>query len=754
MGVFYKMPYRPMLLLLLIFLFVFPFLFYQRAETLKAASDAFVDGDEFILYGTLYKKEFKNDSVYLYFKKLSDSEKSVFGRMILIYDSDEIPLYSKVKMKAYVKEFSVAENDGSFDEKSYYFSSGVILRGKDGVILDWYVPFYANAFDWFYQVKKKIKDSFDSYFPGEEAGLMKAMCLGDKTSIDESAKTLFRDAGLSHILAVSGLHISIVGMGLFRFLRKIKCNYLISGMVSSVAVILYGFMVGYSISALRAVIMFLILMAANIFGEAYDMASSWMAAFLIVLILEPVSILNSGFLFSFGAVFGIFAVANPLVKRYEALCEERFRHTLRFRRGKNYRKTFKEKVVSAVIFSLGIQLFTLPIVASYYYVIPVYVMGLNLVLIPLLSVLIGGGLVGGVCLTLFGRGQSILYLCHLILYLYEFASDKSLHLPVARIVVGKPSVIKILLYYGVLLLLVYWKKISANISIKKWVVRMLLISFGLLLILCLKGPERMGITMLSVGQGDGICVTSKEGVTYMIDGGSTSKKNIGKYILKPYLSYHGILKVDYWLISHLDEDHISGLIELLEDGYCIDTVVFTESVKHVTEESANEHYERIMDLCEKNKTEVLYVDTGDSFGTKSLSFICLSPDENEYTKTNENSMALKMSYGDFDMLFTGDMGTEQEMDVLEESGSVLDDVEVVKSAHHGSKNSNCEKWLSEISPNLTLISAGKNNRYGHPSKETIKRMEDEKLDYLCTIDTGQITLYPKMNGKFCCRTYL
>ncbi len=160
-----------------------------------------------------------------------------------------------------------------------------------------------------------------------------------------------------------------------------------------------------------------------------------------------------------------------------------------------------------------------------------------------------------------------------------------------------------------------------------------------------------------------------------------------------------------------------------------------------------------MDLCEENGTDIRYVQTGDAFGTNALSFVCLSPDKSEYEGTNENSMVLKMSYGDFDMLFTGDIGSDQEMDIINESADALQDVEVLKSAHHGSKNSNSEEWLSKVSPTLTIFSAGKNNRYGHPSKETLERMKNLGLSYLSTIESGQISLRINMNGRFVIETY-
>ncbi len=772
MGIFLKIPRRPMLCLLLAFLVSFPFLLYHREHALQHTINAFTDGEEFDIYGTLYKKEIKNGSVYLYFKNLYYSNGSIFGRMIAIYDSDCIPLYSKVHIKCTVYKFSVAENEGGFDENKFYYPSGIVLRGKNTKLLAYEMSKVSPFLEGLYCFKKQMMSCFDSFFSGEESGLMRAMCLGDKTLLDEDAKSLFRDAGLSHILAVSGLHISIVGMGLFKLLKKTGIGFGLSGVLSSVAVIIYGFVVGYSNSALRAVIMFLILMTGTVLGEAYDLFSSWMAAFILLLVWEPVLIYGSGFVFSFGAVFGVFAVANPLVREYENLCEKRFEKTKRFRKGMGYRKSFKEEVISSMIFSFGIQLFTLPIIAFYSYVIPIYVVGLNLLLIPLLGFLIGFGLMGALLHVTLGWigwksviGSVMFMACHGILYLYEWASDISLNLPVARITVGKPSVIKMALYYGLLFVFLYHKKLfpfvrkqkrirSAVIGAEKgYVFRLFVLFVGMIFMLSFHGKDHMGIYMLSVGQGDGICIVSEEGQVYMVDGGSTSKSNIGKYILQPFLSYHGISKVDCWMISHLDEDHISGLLEMLDDGFPIKCVVLTKGVSDSKEETAKSHYESICTLCEKNHTKIYYVSSGDSFGTKSLTFHCLWPYQNSdnavTSGTNESSMVLKCSYGSFDFLLTGDIGSEQEEVLLQNAGKeYLSDIEVLKGAHHGSKYSNSEKWLQTLSPKLCIFSAGKNNSYGHPSGETIDRLESQNVFHKCTIECGEIMIFPDKSGAF------
>ena len=755
MVVLKRLPYRPMLIIFAVFLLIYPLIFFREYRQMNMALSCFDDREQVELFGILYKKEYKNESYRLYIKNIYISNASFPGRAILITESDQFPLYSKIHMSGTVRLFSDAENDGGFDEKKYYVGQGIYLRLENCQCINMKASKISYFYENLYFLKERMKTYYIKSLYKEESALMSAMALGDKTKLDEDTKSLFSDAGLSHILAVSGLHISIVGMGLFRFLRKRGFGFIFSGILSLTAVFCYGVMTGLSVSTVRAMIMFFVFMVAQIFGEAYDMLSSWCLAVMIVLVFEPLSIYNSGFIFSFGAVLGIILVANPMVKQYEIACKKRFEKTLRFRKGMGYRKSLKEKVISAMLFSLGVQLFTLPIVALFYYKVPVYVLGLNLILIPLLGYLIGWGLIGGLLGVLFGFGSWILYPCHLFLYFYEMLSDSSLKLPVARLVTGHPSILKIIIYYVILMCVIWWRDIANLLTksdVKKYVISKICLGIFCLFFLWLHPLQDFEMYMLSVGQGDGIFVRSKEGVTYMIDGGSTTKTGIGKYILEPFLLYHGASSVDYWLLSHLDTDHISGCVELLEEGYPIKYLVLTDSVKTEEDETTQEHFQTLKELCENNHTKILYVKASDTFGTKSLSFMCLSPDDpSTFLGPNENSMVLKMSYGLFDVIFTGDIGSEQEEAILKQwkdnsKKEILSGVEILKVAHHGSNNSNCSQWLETVSPKFCIISAGKNNSYGHPGRETIERLDSAGIPYLCTIDTGQIMVKWK-NGN-------
>ncbi|MCR4798841.1 MAG: DNA internalization-related competence protein ComEC/Rec2 [Lachnospiraceae bacterium] len=771
MAILKKLPARPMVIVFLCFLIFESIYFPIQSKKADDTMCCFGDGQTVELSGILFKKEEKSEEYRYYLTHLSISDLAYPGKAILSTGSDDYPTGTKLKIIATVREPSRAQNQGGFDEMTYLKGQGIRLCVKRFTVLSaertglYWLLFPMET------LKEKITQLYGEFLPGEEGGILSAMTLGEKSRMDEEAGQLFREAGLSHILAVSGLHVSIVGMGLFRFLKRLGMRDKACCVLASLSVVLYGVLTGLSVSTFRSVLMFLILMFSHVTGEGYDLLSAWMLALMIVLLTEPMAPLNSGCVFSFGAVLGIALVADPITKQYESICRKRYEKTLRYRLGKPYRKSAKERMVSAVLFALGVQLFTIPVVAYFYYEIPIYVVGLNLMVIPLLTLVVGVGLLGGVIGVILpcfmGLSRTLLYFCHLFLYFYEAASDASLHLPFAKALTGRPSVIRIVLYYGILLGFVYgrslWNKLVKEMArtmieprlseTLKYIFGVGALSLFLLALILIRLPKGDRIDMLSVGQGDGISFFSREGVTFMIDGGSSSQKDVGKYVLKPFLSYHGRSRVDYWFLTHMDSDHISGCAELLEDGFAIKNLVLPMAIQREQDREELEHYHMLLDLCERNHTRVLYMKKGDVCGSGSLTFSCLYPDMPPcYSGANENSLVLKVSDGSFDMICTGDIGEEQERVIL--SDHVLpSDVEVLKAAHHGSNGSNCREWLSALSPKLCIISAGKNNHYGHPGREALERMDALDITHICTMDRGQISIYPKKNGSFAIKTY-
>lgn len=253
----------------------------------------------------------------------------------------------------------------------------------------------------------------------------------------------------------------------------------------------------------------------------------------------------------------------------------------------------------------------------------------------------------------------------------------------------------------------------------------------------------MSITLLDVGQGDGIFVRGPEGNTYLIDGGSSDVKKVGKYRIEPFLKSQGVGKIDYVFISHGDGDHISGITEMIKRmnvGVAIETIVFSNKG------AWDEELEGLAHMAMKNGVRVVEMRAGQIFTEGEMEICCLAPNTSDgrdnMKRSNEDSMVLVLEYGKFDILFTGDVeekGEEKLTEILKEE--YLDtEWDVLKVAHHGSKNSTSEKFLGIVSPAYALISAGRGNSYGHPHEETIERLSSVKSVILSTHENGAINV--------------
>jgi competence protein ComEC len=249
---------------------------------------------------------------------------------------------------------------------------------------------------------------------------------------------------------------------------------------------------------------------------------------------------------------------------------------------------------------------------------------------------------------------------------------------------------------------------------------------------------------LDVGQGDGIYIATGDGTRYFIDGGSSDEKNLGKYTLLPFLKSNRINRIDYWFVSHADGDHISGLMEVLESGYEISTLLVS------AEAPEDENLHALLSLAKECGVMIQYMKAGDVIRTKHTQMKCLYPFtemEQRYPRLAEdkNEMSLVLEYysanvkpGGFYGLFCGDISTEVEKLLVKEG--MLKDVDLFKANHHGSKYSNGEVFLQEIKPEFVVISCGAGNRYGHPAPEAIHRMEAVGTEIFYTMEGGQIDL--------------
>ena len=247
-----------------------------------------------------------------------------------------------------------------------------------------------------------------------------------------------------------------------------------------------------------------------------------------------------------------------------------------------------------------------------------------------------------------------------------------------------------------------------------------------------KRPE-LAITMLDVGQGDGISVEHRDGTVCFFDGGSSDNSSCGKYVIEPFLKYSGIGRVDHWFVSHTDADHISGLTELLEAGYRVENLYFAKGMVY------DEATAKLISLAKESGTHVWYLVPGDTLTLGDDVYTCIFPEvDNSYTDKNDACLVMRLDHGDFSALFTGDLTADGEEYL--KSGGMLDDVTLLKVGHHGSKTSSTADFLEVLRPKECIISCGVNNRYGHPAPETMERLLDHTEMVYVTTDCGAITI--------------
>lgn len=679
------------------------------------------------LTGQVWRKEQASEYQILYLRNTSIicQEQNVQEPCVMIYDDsgEKLRVGNIVKVSGRLSFFEDERNPGGFSQRSYYRIRKIaVYLWSDRVecVKDEVFPM-REALD---DLRSRWRELLIEQTGEADAGILCAMLLGEKRQMDAEVKELYQMNGIAHILAISGLHLSFVGLGFYRFVRRMTGSYPLGGIAGMSFLLLYILMIGASVSAVRAVIMFCIRVGADMSGRVCDAPTSAAVAAVGVILWRPLSFYDAGFQLSFGAVGGIIFLQPLLAGK---------------RKPESGRKRRAGMIRDSLAASLSVQLVTLPVILYHYNEFPVYSVLLNLMVIPLMSLLLALGFLGSLlCLVWEPAGGLCLSLCGSILKLYEFLCGCISHLPLHRVISGEPEIGGIAVYYLCLLVLglAMYEKARRGICFAAAAVGAL----ALLLACPAVNHRGLEVTFLDVGQGDGIFIRERGGLTCLIDGGSSDNSSVGRYCIEPFLKARGVSDLDYIFVTHGDNDHISGLKELVERRSVsveIGCIVFPE--RQVWDEGLEE----LCTLAQSLGIRTAQIHPGQKVTGKELTIGCLCPDGNILQKTgNEASLVLEAIYGELDILLTGDvegLGEELLTELLEKEYDVL------KAAHHGSRNSTGEAFLNKVRPDLAIISAGRDNRYGHPHSETLERLEKAGAVVLNTADSGAIIL--RMTGK-------
>lgn len=497
--------------------------------------------------------------------------------------------------------------------------------------------------------------------------------------------------------------------------------------------------------------MYFLSLLAMCMKRSYDLLSAASVAMMLMLAENVFLLFDTAFQLSFGAIIGM-ALFGPVFQRLLGFYGHRsMLYSGRENRVKRKLNDLILCFLKGISVSLAIQAVTLPIVLNSYYEIPCYGVLINLLVIPLMGVLLATGLAGGAVgmIVLFGKvAEVVLKIPCVILMLYESLSRWSTFLPGNMWIVGKPQIWQILLYYSFLVVcLCLIGRVSEKFE-KLIIGGMAVLAVFLILI---KTTGDFEVHTLSVGQGDSNVIFGKDMPVVLIDSGSADVREVGKYRLVPFLKANAVSQVDYVFLSHMDTDHVSGVIELLSEDFGIKVRNIIVPKSAALKENPSENYIELSRLASLKKIPVYLMESGDclSFCNGNVSIACLSPtvtNENLWQRMddNDNSLVLSVSYvpEKFRALFTGDISADVETRILNCANfqQELLDVQYLKAAHHGSRFSTTEGLLDATNPLCTVISCGEDNMYGHPHKETLERLAETGSRVLRTDQCGEINV--------------
>lgn len=584
--------------------------------------------------------------------------------------------------------------------------------------------------------KTEMMNRCEKIYPDAEASILEAMLFGEKRELSGDIKELYQAAGISHVLVISGLHISLLALAVAGILRRLGFPMPVWVILSVGVLAGYGILIGQPTTAVRALLMFFVLQGARLLGRSYDLLSALAFAGILMLLDNPDLILDGGCRLSFCAVIGVGWYVSEKNKIFRSIGEKEKRKN----RGKGGKGSSAGAILENIRAGWYLWLFTLPVMLDTFYQVSVVGILWNLVAIPLLPVIIASG---GLGVVLAGWNIFLGSLAgspaYGMLQLYLEIGNISEKLPVGMWTPGQPSKPVIAGYYLVIFLLVLVEKQLIKRE-KRWKIRKIFpgmeLCSMLLLLLLMAHPwqQREKITFLDVGQGDASLLQSG-GQTLLLDGGSTSQKNVGTYVILPYIKQQGISCLEAVVLTHTDQDHINGVTEVLEEGK--KGWLTVKNLMYPYWMEGTEQGKQLKKLAEEAGASCRKIRAGDRLTIGKAEAVVLYPKEQEkIAEPNAGSLVLFWKWEGVRAMFTGDLPEEKERELLQN----LPACEILQVGHHGSATSTCREFLEQVQPSLAVISCAMKNRYGHPSPDTVDRLKKTGCEIRYTMKSGAITI--------------
>lgn len=670
-------------------------------------------------------------------------------------NSENIKLYLMIDKKKKIKlnyadeiEFEgdyqkpdIDRNYGGFNYLEYLKTKQIYgsVEAKKVKVIDTNKQFF--LFSLANNIKKKIEERATNILNKENVSIYEGLIVGDTNNIEEEVKQDFRAASFSHVLAISGMHIGYLIMGVMYCFKKIFGKKL-ANIFTTVFILFYMIITGFSPSVVRAGIMGIMMSFSSVVYRKNDIYTAIFLSLFLILIYNPFLINNVGLQLSYLGVLGI-VLFNKTINEF-----------LNFR-NKKENTLIKEKFKQIISVIISAQIFVIPVTIFHFNTFSIYFLITNFILSFIIGPIIITGLIFTITLFIHSSLAKVISIAlnfgiGILLKISSICNT----LPFSEVYIPTTNVIYIFLLLCMLFIffliykIVTKKKPSATIyRIKnilyllktKFKKRYLLILLVFILTIYIVNliPKDLKIHFIDVGQGDSTFIETPMNKTILIDGGGSLAQNfdVGKMTLIPYLLDKGYNKIDYVMISHFDSDHVGGILTLLQE-FKVGRVFISKQFEE------SENYKKFLQIVEDKKVKVSVVKKGDVINIeKNLKFKIISPGSVATTTNNvlnNNALVEQLVYNKFSCLFTADVEKEGEEKILEEGTEIKSTI--LKVGHHGSKNSTTENFLKKVSPQIALIGVGKNNLFGHPSDEAINRLQKFGTKIYRTDLNGEITI--------------
>lgn len=726
--------------------------------------------------------------------------KSKYGKKFYLYvnTKKEFDYGDIVEVKGNFSKVNKATNEYCFDYREFLkqkkidgniMASKVNLLRKNSMLCK------------ISKVKIKLNKYIDENYSDTASGFLKTLLLGETNEIEKEIKEDFTKANISHILAISGMHISIIILVIKNIMQILKFDQRLEKFFLNLLIICYIFFIDYPISAIRVAITQIILLITFFTNRKSNFYNTISITLFIILLLNPYNIESTAMQLSFGGICGIYLFYKFIKKMFfykfciqkktvKEISKENKKENRNIRKNiKNICQTviksnkLKQIVIDSLCLNISVQIFIFPIVWYKFDFISIT----SFIPSILISLFIFPILILGY-LSFFEIFIQKFISIRIISKINNFIILKMLNLvsilskiPLLSIYLKKPNKIFIVSYYVVLILCIkiiqkdklaemlhIWRIKSGKVPIKQYIrvkfkknndfKRIVLIVILNIVIIFQSFVQDnflkngVEIYFLDVGQGDSTIISTAKNKTIVIDGGEGEKSGFdyGKNVLFPFLINKGVRKIDFLIFSHFDSDHCGGLIYLLEN-------IKVEKILIGKQFEKNENFEYIVNLANKKHIKIIELQAGNKINIeKNSSLEILWPSVAEKISENainNNSLVCKFVYKNFSMLLTGDIESIAEEKLLGKYKNTNRlNANILKIAHHGSKTSSIQEFLNKVNPKIALIGVGRKNKFGHPNQEVLERLKEKGIQIYRTDQNGEIQIIVKNNLKI--KTFL